>query len=48
MIGPKNGITFVTPTITLINIAYGNLIIDDTMNMISPIISESSILPFIN
>ena len=48
MIGPKNGMTFVTPTITLIRTAYGRLSIVETMNMISPMIIESSILPLIN
>ena len=48
MIGPKNGITFVTPTITLISTAYGRLSIVETINIINPIISESSILPLIN
>ena len=46
--GPKNGITFVTPTITLTSIAYGVPINVVPIKHNNPIIIESSTLPLMN
>ena len=43
--GPNTGITFVTPTITLISSEYGSFRIHITIKQITPIIAESTILP---
>ena len=46
--GPKNGITLVTPTITLTKSVYGIFMRDNPMQHITPIIMESIIFPIIN
>ena len=46
--GPKNGITLVTPTITLTNIVYGIFKNDSPIKQSTPIIAESIILPIRN
>ena len=48
MYGPKNGMTFVTPTITLTNNVYGIFKIDNPKKHSTPIIAESMIFPIIN
>ena len=48
MYGPKNGMTFVTPTITLTNNIYGIFKIDNPKKHNTPIIAESMIFPIIN
>ena len=47
MYGPKNGMTLVTPTITLTSATYGMRSIRQHTKQIAPIMSESMILPLI-
>ena len=47
MYGPKNGMTLVTPTITLMSATYGMRSIRQHTKQIAPIMSESMILPLI-
>ena len=46
--GPKNGITFVTPTITLMSTEYSSFMSFIATKHIIPMIKESSIFPLIN
>ena len=46
--GPKNGITFVTPTITLTSNVYGIFNILSPIKHNIPIITESIIFPMMN
>ena len=45
--GPKNGITFVTPTITLTSSVYGIFRIQQPIKQMIPMMIESMILPII-